>query len=376
MAWFWRKRTEDRALWQVGEAWPGPSTHAGVQVTPDSALRLSAVWACVGLLADTVSTMPVDAFRQGSREPIEPKPPILTAPAAYTSFGDWAYQVMVSLLTRGNTFAVVAARSGAAERPSQLEPVHPDRVAPQIEPDRRTVVWRLDGQEIDREDLWHLRAYPMPGSPLGLSPIEHLRQSIGLGLGAEQFGAKFFADNATPSGLLTTDQLLNQKMAEETSAIWHSKHQGRRRTAVLGSGVRWQAISVAPEESQFLDSQRFTVQQIARAYRIPPELIGADSGNSMTYSNLESRDLTLLKYAVDPHLVRLENALTELLPRGVYVKFNRAALLRTDTKTRYEAHEIGLRAGFLTVDEARELEDREPLPEVEEAPARPQLEVA
>ena len=91
-------------------------------------------------------------------------------------------------------------------------------------------------------------------------------------------------------------------------------------------------------------------------------MIAADSGSSLTYANVEQRDLSLLKYAIGPWLVRLESALTDLVPRGQYVKFNAGGLLRTDLKTRYEAHEIGIRAGFLTVDEARELEDREPLP--------------
>ena len=102
-------------------------------------------------------------------------------------------------------------------------------------------------------------------------------------------------------------------------------------------------------------------------------MIAADSGNSLTYANVEQRHLSLLKYAVGPWLVRLETALTDLVPRGAYVKFNAGGLLRTDLKTRYESYEIALRAGFLTVAEVRELEDREPLPA---ATARPQLGAA
>jgi HK97 family phage portal protein len=139
---------------------------------------------------------------------------------------------------------------------------------------------------------------------------------------------------------------------------------------VLGDGIKFKQVSVAPEESQFLETQRFTVQQICRLYGVPPEMIGSESGNSLTYANVEQRSLAFLTYCINPWLVRIETALTDLVPRGQFVKFNAGVLLRTDLKTRYESYEIGLRAGFLTVNETRALEDREPLP----VTARPQLE--
>lgn len=356
-----RKRTEDRALWQVGDAYPGSSTHAGVTVTPDTALRSSAVWACVNLLADLVSTMPADVFRSDTRTAVEPKPVLITTPAAHSSFGDWTYQVMTSLLLRGNAFGLVVART-VAERPSQIEMLDSDRVNVTVDRNSSAVEYRLDGRVIDRDDLWHLRAYPVAGSPLGLSPVAYARQSIGLGLAAETFGAKFFGDNATPAGILTSDQVLTRDQALALHDMWAASRGGRRGTAVLGNGTKFQPISITPDESQFLDTQRFGVQQIARLYRIPPEMIGSESGASMTYANIETRDLSLLKYAVDPWLVRLENALTNLLPRGQFVKFNRASLLRTDTLSRYQSYKLGLEGGWLTLDEVRALEDRQPLP--------------
>jgi HK97 family phage portal protein len=279
---------------------------------------------------------------------------------------------MLSLLLRGNFYGLVVARS-AAERPTQIEPLNPDRVTVTVEPDRRTVTYRLDGQQIDREDLHHVRAYRMPGSVVGASPIRYHAETIGLGLAAQAFGAKFFGDNATPAGVLTSDQALNQSQASDLAERWKATRSGRRGTAVLGAGTKFQPISVNPEESQFLESQRFTVQQVARVFRVPPELIGADSGSAMTYSNIESRDLTLLKYAVNPWLVKLERTMTSLLPRGTYCKFNRGQLLEADLLTRYQSYEIGLRAGFLTLPEVRELEDREPLPATPAPGAPPQL---
>jgi HK97 family phage portal protein len=357
--WPFHRKTEDRALWQAGDAYPGPVTSSGVRVTPDTALRHSAVWGCVRLLADVVSELPVHVFADGTRRQVDP-PRVLLSPAAGTDLPDWLWQHMACYLLRGNVFGVVADRAGLT-RPSQVELVNPDRVSAHFDPIERTTVWRLDGVEIDRADLWHRRAYPMPGEPLGLSPVAYFAQSIGLGLAAEDYGAKFFGDQATPSGVLSTDQSLSRQQAEDTSAMWHASHRGRRKTAVLGHGVKFQAISIAPEESQFLDTLRLNVQSVARIYGVPPELLGADSGNSLTYANIESRDLSLLKYSVGPWLGRLERAMNTLVPRGQYVKFNAAALLRTDTLSRYQAHAIGLENGFLTIDEVRELEDRSPI---------------
>jgi HK97 family phage portal protein len=182
------------------------------------------------------------------------------------------------------------------------------------------------------------------------------------------------ATTEPPSGLLTADQRLTREQAEELAETWHAKFGSRRaaerRTAVLGSGTTWQAVSVAPEESQFLDTLRFNVAQVCRIYGVPPEMIAAASGDSLTYANVEQRSLDFLTYAIGPWLTRLETALTDLVARGTFVKFNSGALLRTALKDRYESYEIGLRAGFLTVDEVRQLEDREPLP----AAAPPRIE--
>jgi HK97 family phage portal protein len=356
--WPWR-RTQDRALWNVG-AVPMASTYAGITVNPDSALRLAAVWSCIRLLSATVSGLPVDAYRQGSRTPIDPKPPLLLTPAAYTSFGDWAYQVMVSALTAGNAFGLVTGRSGGALRPSQIELLDPARVTVESATGNGPT-WRLDGAEIDSDDLWHFRAYPQAGNLLGLSPIEHAKQAIGLSLAAEKYAAQWFGEGAVPSGVIESDQRLNFEQAQMLVDTWMIRHQGRHKPAVLGA-AKYRPISVAPNESQFLDAQRFTVQQIARIYGVAPEMIGADSGNAMTYTNLEQRSLDFLTYGVGPWLGRLETALTDLLPRGTYVKFNTGALLRTDLKSRYESYKLALEGGWLTLEEIRELEDREPLP--------------
>lgn len=317
------------------------------------------MWACVRLLADTVSTLPVDVYRRGARDPL-PTPPLLQEPAAGTPRHEWLEAVMRSLLLRGNAYGLVTARSGSTLLPAQVELVNPDHVNVRLDEDGR-VEYRIGGQTLAREDVWHVRAHVTPGQPTGLSVVEYARQSIGVGLAAEKFGAQFFGDHATPSGVLSTTQHLTQQQANTLTEQWKALHGGKRRVAILTGDLKFTPVSIRPDESQFIETSGFNVRQVCRMFGVPPEMVGAESGGSLTYANVEQRNLDMLRYCVGPWLVRLETALSALLPRQQFVKFNANALLRSDTKTRYEAHEIALRAGFLTVDEVRDLEDLPPL---------------
>src|SRR5512132_2188351 len=126
--WPFRRKVESRDLFQIGAIPAIPNTAAGVSVTADTSQRLSAVWACVRLLSDTVSCLPVHAFAQGSREPTEPAPVILRTPAAGTPLHDWLHQVMPSLLLCGNCWGVITQRAGAAFRPTQIELIEASRI--------------------------------------------------------------------------------------------------------------------------------------------------------------------------------------------------------------------------------------------------------
>jgi HK97 family phage portal protein len=335
-----------------------PPTWAGVLVGTDQAMRLSAVWACVRLLADSVSTLPVDVFQRGQRAPLEP-PPLLVAPAAAWALHDWLEAVMRSLLLRGNAYGLVVAR-GTDLRPTQVELIHPDQMGVRVT-DEGLIDYRLGGKPLAPEDVWHVKAYRMAGLVVGLSPVEYARQAIGLGLAAEKFGAQFFGDNATPGGVLETDVDLDDDAAADLKERWKALLGNRRDIAVMDNGLRFRQVTIAPEEAQFVETQKLNVASIARVFGVPPEMIAGDVGNSLTYANVEQRALDFLTFGLRPWLVRLEAAVGSLLPQGQYLRFNSGALLKATLKDRYEAHEIGLRAGFLTVNEVRELEDRPPL---------------
>jgi HK97 family phage portal protein len=359
--WPFTRRPERRQQMTLAEllAESSTPTHAGVPVGTDQAMRLSAVWACIRLLADSVSTLPVDVFRRGEREPLEP-PPILVAPAAGWGLHEWLEAVMRSLLLRGNAYGLVVAR-GADLRPSQVELVHPDAMAVKVNGEGM-IEYRLHGKPWPAEDTWHVKAFRQAGLPEGLSPIEHARQQVGLGLAVEKYGATWFGDGAVPPGTFkNTEATIEQADADEIKGRLLNAIR-KREPMVHGKDWQFTPIAVKPEESQFIETARLNVAAIARVFGVPPELIAGEASNSQTYASVEMRGIDFLTFGVRPWLVRLEAAIGSLLPRGQFVRFNPGGLLKATTKESYEALEIGIRSGLLTPNEARAKQDLPPLP--------------
>jgi HK97 family phage portal protein len=363
MPWQWPWTRHDRALFQVGDI-PVSTTYAAVPVNPSTAMQHSAVWACVNLIAGAISTLPLAAYRRGERDPLPDLPPVLRAPSAGWALPDFLYALLQSLLVRGNAYGLVVDRAGAGLLPSQVELLAPERVGVSVP--NGAVEYRVDGQLVDPASIWHVRAFTTAGNVVGLSPIGHARQAIGLGIAAERYAARFFGESAIPSGILTSDQDIKPGRAEELKERWRARHQGHRDIAVLGSGARFQSVSIAPEEAQFLETTRANVATIARYFNVQPELIGGESGGSLTYANVEQRALDFLTFGLRPWLVRLEVALSALLSSTTTVKFNAAALVRTDLLTRYQAHESAIRAGWKLPSEVREVEDLPPIPGIDD----------
>jgi HK97 family phage portal protein len=366
MPWQWPWTRHDRALFQIGDI-PVASTYAAVAVNPTTAMQHSAVWACVNLIAGSISTLPLAAYRRGDRDPLPDLPPILRTPSAGTTLPDFLYAALQALLTRGNAFGLIVDRAGAGLLPSQVELLANDRV--QVETNDR-VIWRIDGTEVDPASIWHVRGFTAPGQVLGLSPVGHARQAIGLGMGAERYAAKYFAGADLPIGFLESPERIDQEIADQLRARWRQLASAgpwnERDIAVLGGGATFKPLSIAPEEAQFLQTTQANVRTIARYFGVQPELIGSDSGGSLTYANVEQRALDFLTFGLRPWLVRLETALSALLSSTTTVKFNAAALVRTDLLTRYQAHESAIRAGWKLRSEVRELEDLPPIPGIDD----------
>lgn len=344
------------------------SEYAARAVDPDTAMRHAAVWACVRLVAGTVSSMPVKVIRAAgdASSPVS-TPPLLVAPSAEVPFTGWLYQIVVSLLLRGNAYGRIVGM-GANGWPTQIEILHPDSVTVRVVDGQWT--WTVDRKPALRwpvGDLWHVPAFLVPGAPVGLSPIEYVAQAIGAGLAAEEFGSKFFEAGA-PTALITSEQELNEAQARDVKSAYKRALSGMREPMVMGSGLKYQQVQISPTDSQFLDAQRFSGEQVCRVMGVPAEMIGlASSGQSVTYANREQRVADFLTFSLGPWLARLEEALSSLLPRPQRVKFNTGGLLRSDLAGRYASYKTAAEiqnltgSPLLTTDEMRAFEDLPPI---------------
>lgn len=346
-------------------------TVAGVAVDHESAMRHSAVWAALELIAGVGSSLPLDEFRIANSEQVtvplsglfaDPDPdPSVTAQA-------FRAQMLRSAAARGNAYAMLAGAEMGT--PTGAVVVEPDRV--RWETRHGEYVTLVDNKQVDRwphGPLFHFALFQEPGCPRGRGPIEVHRQTIGAALAAQKYGAQFFGNAGIPPavmkmpGLPTDDQAksLKRRLKEATK-------DGE--PLILPAEITFEKITITPEDSQFLDTMRFGVEEIARIMLGGfPELIGGSaSGQAVTYANREQRMADFIALSLAPRfLIPFEAALSTLLPRGRFVKHNVNALLRADLKARYESYELAAKvsdlmgAPLIAVDEMRRLENLPPL---------------
>lgn len=240
-------------------------------------MTLAAFFACVRILADTVSSLPLKAYRQVGdvSVAVDPQPALLQASPypGLTTFA-WLWMMMRSLAITGNAFGLITARDNNL-RPTAIRPIHPDLV--QVEPsksDELKPVYKIAGQRVDFDDIVHIQRFPEAGRFTGLSIIEVAADSYGLSLAAERFGRNFFRDSAIPSGVLTTDGELTAEQQKRNMKEWLRSHRNRRLPALLSGGLKWQSISITPDEAQFISTRSFQRSEIAMWFGIPPHMIG------------------------------------------------------------------------------------------------------
>ena len=357
-------KREERAQATTWGDWPGDAVvvPGNVRVDAESSMQLLTVYGCVRLITDSISTLPVDAYRRtGEDMKVEvAKPSWLSQPTVDLDFTSWCTQVLTSLLLHGNSYiAVTRNASGAIV---ELVPLDPVKVLVRRERGRKVFV--VAGMIYDGEIL-HLKGLMMPGSDVGLSPIEYARQSIGLGLASVRFGAQFFEGEGNMPGVI---EMPGRAQPETLSAV--AKHWKRMRSTggrglpgVLQEGATWKPTGVTNEQAQFLSTRQFTAAEIAgQMFMVDPTELGIGvMGQSLTYANLEQRNTRFVRVTLLPWIVRIEKALSDLMSQPRYVKFNLNALLRGDLKTRYESYAIGIGAGFLEPNEPRDWEELPPL---------------
>lgn len=359
-----RENTPTTTFEQITNLITGARSYAEVDVTTaESSLQSVAVFSATDLIASLCSELPVDVFRGHGAERRSVRMPYWLEDPDGSGYGlaDWIYRAVMSWLLRGNLYGDVLQRASAGYL-QQVELFHPDTVSGWL--DGGTVKWAVLGQEYTGDEFLHRRVNPVAGQILGLSPIELLATTIGVSLASTRFGFQWFKDGAHPQALLTNSEAsLDDNQIKAVKARFLAALRGTREPLVYGKGWEYKPIQISPEESQFLETQGFSAAECARIFGPGiAEVLGYTSGGSMTYSNVIDRDLHLLKYALNKWLRRLERLLSQFLPRPQYVKFNRDALLQTNTMQRYNAYASALANRWRTVNEVRDLEDLGPVP--------------
>ena len=312
------------------------ASSGSVANNPELAMIVPTVWACVSLLANAISMMPLQTFREDPQLGISveiTEPPLLRNPCDDQTQSEWVHMIAVSLFMRGNVYGHIISRDGFG-RPAQIRILSPDLMHMDLNEENSEITYRYGRNRrlIPTVDMWHVRGMTMPGMRVGLSPISYAAATIGIDLASRKFANDFFDGGGIPKAVLTSDQPIDQTQAttikERLMAATHN-----REPIVLGAGLGYHALAVTPNESQFLETQKANVAQIARFFGVPPEMVGGSSGSSLTYANVEQRSIDFLIYAVQPWLRRLEDAMFPLFSPLTSVKFDTSVLLRTDAET-------------------------------------------
>ncbi len=340
------------------------TTYAGTVVTQDTSLRIGAVYACVRLLADTISTLPVDTFYRegGERLPYRPKPLWLDNPDLGTSREDHLQQAMVSLLLDGNVFVRIFRNPNGEV--VALTVLDPTRVEVRRNYTTREVEYViLNVGVLTMDEVLHITELRRPGHLRGVSRIEEVKQGLGLAAALEEFSARFFGQGSTTSGIIEWPGALTQEQAKDLADGYEQGHKGLRRShrpGVLYGGAKFVKTGVDPNEAQMLESRQFAVEEIARIFRVPLHLLQVATPGAMSYASVEQNAIQFAQYTLRPIVTKLETAFSSLLPGPVFVKFNLDAILRGDIQTRFAAYSTGQQSGFLSVNDIHRLEDMPP----------------
>lgn len=371
---FTRRRgdhTEDRTLTAQNVPPVMLASVPGGAVTPSTALSIADAYACVRCLADAAASVPLVAYRrtgQGRARIDGRTADLLRSPSPGTTQSGLIGQIVAHLQLYGNAY-VGKFRDGDGQL-DQLALLHPDRVVPELRGGR--LLFTVAGSKGERsvhgpDDVIHVKALTVDGL-VGLSPVKQCRTALGLSEQLAQHAATFFENDARPAGVLHLNQFgAAEAQVEAIRTGWETKHKGTlnaHRIAVVTGEVDFTPISMPLDDAQFLEQRKLSATETARLFRVPPYMIGAESGASMTYSNVEQESLHFVTYGLRPHLVAIEQALSadpDLFARNQYAEFLLDALLRADSATRADVYTKALDpvTGWMDRDEVRRRENLE-----------------
>lgn len=358
-------------------------TTSGKTVTERSAMQMTAVYSCVRILSEAIAGLPLHLYKYGDAgskskatdHPLyfllhdEPNPEM-------TSFV-FRETLMTHLLLWGNAYAQII-RNGKGEVVA-LYPLMPNRMTVDRDSDGHLYyqyqrlqdeAHTMDGSLVTLSpyDVLHIPGLGFDGL-VGYSPIAMAKNTIGMAIACEEYGAKFFANGATPGGILEHPGVV--KDPERVRESWNSAFGGSsnsNKVAVLEEGMKYTPISISPEQAQFLETRKFQIDEIARIFRIPPHMIGDLEKSS--FSNIEQQSLEFVKYTLDPWVCRWEQSMQRSLLKQeeksqYFFKFNVDGLLRGDYQSRMNGYATGRQNGWMSANDIRELENLDRIPEDE-----------
>jgi HK97 family phage portal protein len=352
-------------IWGAGGDWvSGNMTWSGADVSQKSSIQISAVFACVRLLADTVSTLPADTYiRVGDERRPYPAPVWVAEPDSDMTRQDFIQQIVVSLMLDGNAFVQVL-RSGNGV--AALVVLDPTRIEVRRNAESRRPEYVVDqGKRVlPSEDVLHITDLRRPGDLRGVSRVTELRQTLGLARALDEFAARFFGNGSTTTGIIEYPGNLSEEQARDLVDGFEAGHKGLRRAhrpGVLSGGARFQKTGVDPESAQMLGSRQMSVEEIARIFGVPPHMIGLTTPGAMSYASVEQNAIQFVTHTLRPLVTKIESALTRLLPGDAFLRFNMDGLLRGDSISRAQYHSTALQAGWETVNDVRRIEDLPPV---------------
>jgi HK97 family phage portal protein len=354
-----------QSLWGAGDL-TSYETQSSAYVDYQTAFTVNAVWACVSLISDTVSALPVDTYvrRDGIAYPYRPKPSWVSKPdVAIPSVAFWQ-QAMISLLIDGNAFVrLFRDDRGEIINMVVLNPVnvHVSRNAL----GQKFYTTTLEGNKtLTNDEVLHISGSILfPGEFRGKSPVDTLKENIGLAISLESFAARFFGQGTLTQGVIEYPGALTAEQAENLAKSFDRQHKGFRKahkTGILSGGAVFKPTTIANDQAQMLDSRRLAVEDVARAYRVPTDMIGLNNGGQ-SYNSIEQKQIAFVTHTLRPWLAKLEDAFSQLLPDGAYLAFSTDDLLRGDYATRIEGYAKLLQNGVLSTNEVRRKENMRPI---------------
>ena len=341
---------------------------SGTNITSESAFQVNAIYSAISLIADTISTLPLDVFvrRDGARYPFRPAPAWVQNPDVDLPREAFYSSVVVSLLLEGNAFIRVFSN----ERGEVVNLVVLNPTTVEVKRNalgRLTFTVKGEKKALSSEEIIFIPDVLRPGTVRGVSRIEALKENWGLALAMEKFSATFFGQGTNLAGVIEFPGNLTQEQSDQLRNGFDKAHQGWQRghkTGVLSGGATWKSTQIDPDKSTLVESRNMAVADVARAFNIPVHLMGLPGTNS--YASVEESNRAWLSTSITPLVSKVEGAMSPLMMRtpggeNAFLKFNLDGLLRANIQARASSYSTGLQAGYLTINDVRRLEDLRPI---------------